>query len=68
MFFEEEPGSSTSIFYIGFVRVKYSTGFVRFKYGFCADETHLFHSFSAKTRLCQEIEEKPKTNLQICGF
>ena len=64
---EEEPGSSKPIFYI-WVLYGLNTGFVRFKYGFCADETHLFWQkpgFSTKLKKNRVFEKK---NLQICGF
>jgi len=53
---EEEPGSSKPISYI-YIWVLYglNTGFVRFKYGFCTDEAHLFW---AKTGFFLKIEEK----------
>ena len=63
-FFEEEPGSSTPIFYIS-VLYGLNTGFVRFKYGFCADKTHLFRQ---KPVFVRKLKKNPKTNLQICGF
>ena len=52
---EEEPGSSKPILYCiyGFL-YGLNTGFVRFKYGFCADETHLF----GKNRVFQKKMKK----------
>ena len=63
---EEEPGSSKPIFYI-WVLYGLNTGFVRFKYGFCADETHLFWQkpgFSTKLKKNRVFEKKP-TNLWV---
>ena len=63
---EEEPGSSKPIFYI-WVLYGLNTGFVRFKYGFCADETHLFWQkpgFSRKLKKNRVFEKTP-TNLWV---
>ena len=58
---EEEPGSSKPISYI-WVSYGLNKGFVRFKYGFCADETHLFWQkpfFSWKLKKNRFFEKRP---------